>query len=213
MITFPSDQIEKINKTFSKIHSDIVKMMRKAKLSYAVVKFKTSKINGYNENSLKEFIDSEFNLRITLDDMVILQPDKEESYYILSFYDHRKKKILIMGDEDNKYNFLRYNIVRNYPQNRNRIYEQIMAKRHNLLYDEFDDVCKKANAALREPPHSEVSIEFNFPESVDQHKLEVTRENGSNIGVIDFGDKTIKIITSGDIVIVEKNKDDKVKKK
>lgn len=211
MITFPNDQIEKINKTFMKIHLDILTMMRKACLSRAIIKFKTSEIEGFDDRWLKEYIGTEFCLKIDDEDLRIQQPNTTRYYFLLSYI--RKKKVFIMSPGDNNNNFLRYNIVRNYPQNRNRIYEQIMAQRQNQLSSEFDEVYKKANAVLRERPHSEVSIEFNFPESIDQHRLEVTKENGSNIGVIDFGDKTIKIITSGDIILVEKNKDDKVKKK
>lgn len=211
MITFPNDQINKINKTFMKIHLDILKMMRKAHLSHALIKFKTSEIEGFDDKWLKEYIGSEFYLKIADGDLSIQQPNTTRYYFTLSYI--RKKKIFVMSPEDDNNIFLRYNIVRNYPQNRNRIYEQIMAQRHNQLSSEFDDVYKKANASLREEPHSEVSIEFNFPESIDKHQLEVTKENGYNIGVIDFGDKTIKIITSGDIVLVEKDKVDKLKQK
>ena len=211
MITFPNDQINKINKTFMKIHLDILKMMRKAHLSHALIKFKTSEIEGFDDKWLKEYVGSEFYLKMADGDLSIQQPNTTRYYLTLSYI--RKKKIFVMSPEDDNNIFLRYNIVRNYPQNRNRIYEQIMAQRHNQLSSEFDDVYKKANASLREEPHSEVSIEFNFPESIDTHQLEVTKENGCNIGVIDFGDKTIKIITSGDIVLVEKDKVDKLKQK
>ena len=46
-----------------------------------------------------------------------------------------------------------------------------------------------------------------MPESKNPDLIEIKNEDGKNVGIIDFGDKSIKIITSGDIVLVNKEKE------
>lgn len=50
----------------------------------------------------------------------------------------------------------------------------------------------------------EAIIEFDSPFQ-NQQKIEVREEKGKKVGVLDFGDKIIKIVTNGDIVLVNKN--------
>lgn len=61
----------------------------------------------------------------------------------------------------------------------------------------------------------EASIEINLPKTQNQHKLVVTEEDGRTIGTLDFGGRTIKVITDGDIILVRKaNKEQpKIKQK
>ena len=48
------------------------------------------------------------------------------------------------------------------------------------------------------------SIAIELPPANNQYPLEVTEENGQKIGRLKFGDRTIEIITNGDIVLVDK---------
>jgi len=50
-------------------------------------------------------------------------------------------------------------------------------------------------------------VEVSVPESKNPDLIEIKNEDGKNVGIIDFGDKSIKIITSGDIVLVNKEKE------
>lgn len=61
----------------------------------------------------------------------------------------------------------------------------------------------------------EASIEIDLPKTQNQHQLVVTEEDGRTIGTLDFGGRTIKVITDGDIVLVRKiNKEQpKIKQK
>jgi len=54
--------------------------------------------------------------------------------------------------------------------------------------------------------NQDATIEIDFPSSINNHEIEVVEENGQKIGTINFGDRTIKIITNGDIVLVNKEK-------
>jgi len=61
----------------------------------------------------------------------------------------------------------------------------------------------------------EAEIEIDLPPSQNVHEIEIIEEEGKNIGIINFGNRTIKIITDGDIVLVnrKKSKLQKYKKK
>ena len=60
--------------------------------------------------------------------------------------------------------------------------------------------------------NKEASIEIDLPKTQNQHQLVVTEEEGRTIGTLDFGGRTIKVITDGDIVLVRKSKKEKIKK-
>lgn len=59
---------------------------------------------------------------------------------------------------------------------------------------------------------NEASIEIDFPYQ-NQQQIKVTCENGKTIGTLDFGDRIIKFITSGNIVLVNQKDKDVVKRK
>lgn len=92
-----------------------------------------------------------------------------------------------------------------------REYETIREKVLQIVADDLNQ--KKANLDLA----SQISrkfesiVEIDVPKSQNVHEIEVSEEDGKKIGVINFGAQTVKIITEGDIVLV--NKDRGIKKK
>lgn len=64
------------------------------------------------------------------------------------------------------------------------------------FFEAIDKVNKKYN--------KDAEIEIDFPETLNKHSIEVQEAKGKKIGVINFGDRTIKIITTGDIVLIDK---------
>ena len=54
---------------------------------------------------------------------------------------------------------------------------------------------------------TEAKVHFQYPDSMNVHELEMREEAGRKVGRIDFGDMVVEIITSGDIVIANKNQD------
>ena len=76
----------------------------------------------------------------------------------------------------------------------------------------LEDVSSKLNKKEEKPKEAEVRIDL--PNSINAKEIYVSEEGNKKIGVIDFGQQTIKIITEGNIVLVNKPKEDtKVKRK
>ena len=70
---------------------------------------------------------------------------------------------------------------------------------------EYEDLAEKYS--------KEVNVEITLPDSINQHQLEIKKENGSTIGKINFGNATIKIITRGSISVERQDEQFPVKKK
>lgn len=71
----------------------------------------------------------------------------------------------------------------------------------------------EALEAIKKHYDKEASIDIELPPTNNQHTIEITQEDGKNVGIINFGDRTIKIITNGDIVLLDRRKEpEKVKK-
>lgn len=61
--------------------------------------------------------------------------------------------------------------------------------------------------------HFSGTIEFDFPESVAPREITIEEDKGQKIGTINFGGRTIRIITDGDIVLVKRSKEKKNREK
>lgn len=57
------------------------------------------------------------------------------------------------------------------------------------------------------------TVQIDLPPTQNLHEIEISEEDGKKVGRIDFGAQTIKIITEGDIVLVNKQEKEKVKRK
>lgn len=105
-------------------------------------------------------------------------------------------------------------VFSNFYYNRNRALVLKELKRQLKIKEKFsstiDSNLEKAKKI------KSATIEIDLPSSINQHSIEVFKENGRNIGIIDFGGRTVKIITDGDFVLVpreELSSDNKVKRK
>ncbi len=56
-------------------------------------------------------------------------------------------------------------------------------------------------------------VVIDFPESIDKHTITLEEKDGKKIGTINFGERSIRIITSGNIVLETQSEAKKVKKK
>lgn len=60
----------------------------------------------------------------------------------------------------------------------------------------------------------ETTVELDLPQTQNVHELKITEKGKKKIGTINFGKKTVKIITQGQIILVnEKDESPKVKKR
>ena len=65
---------------------------------------------------------------------------------------------------------------------------------------------------LKKKLNPESNVEIDFGNSTNLYPIEIVEEDGKTIGTINFGNQTIKIITEGDIVLIDK-RNNKQKKK
>lgn len=94
-------------------------------------------------------------------------------------------------------------------------YDEIRAKtikaielQHGAKNDFFSELAK-----IRTKYGGEVIVDLGVGKTQNMQKIELEEENGKKIGTIDFGDRLVKIITEGDIVLtkIERTKE-KIKK-
>lgn len=99
--------------------------------------------------------------------------------------------------------------IKNYKENRARIERKIkkdisVKEGYRKNMNEVRELWEEEQAAAK---HNPANIEIDFPKSNNQHEIEITKEAGRTVGNIDFGGRTIKIITDGDIVLVDRRKE------
>lgn len=99
-----------------------------------------------------------------------------------------------------------FNFIKNYESIRQAV--EYKVKSGIKIKDAGFETLKKMNQKY----DKEAAIEIDLPPTNNQYPLEVTEENGQKIGTLNFGERTIKIITNGAIVLVDKT-NAKVKEK
>lgn len=78
--------------------------------------------------------------------------------------------------------------------------------------DSLIDIEKRHNSKnQKEKEKLAATVQIDLPQTQNRHEIEISEEDGKKVGRIDFGAQTIKFITEGDIVLV--NKQEKVKRK
>lgn len=89
----------------------------------------------------------------------------------------------------------------------------------DYLYDESKEKLSKKESSTKGVDQwydrfkRETTVEFELPATNNQYQVEVTSENGKTIGTFYFGDKTINIITNGEMNFIDKRTGEKVKTK
>ena len=93
------------------------------------------------------------------------------------------------------------------------INEKLDKKENNL--EKMTTVSSKyTKSSQKEQKKLEATVQIDIPKTQNVHEIEISEENGLKVGTINFGKQTIKIMTEGDIVLVNKNNtDNKVKRK
>ncbi len=104
-------------------------------------------------------------------------------------------------------------VIENYPRIRRKLIKEIKMQIKN--YERENKLNEKASSKidvmldknLDKKIDDSAIIKFRCPDSMNVHELEMREEAGRKVGRIDFGDMVVEIITSGDIVIANKNQD------
>jgi len=114
-----------------------------------------------------------------------------------------KKERPMVDPEVTAYILKNYNVIR-----------QLLQREIENSSKEKDSI-KASIQEIKKQYTKDATIELDLPPSQNVHEIEIIEEEGKNIGIINFGNRTIKIITDGDIVLVnrKKSKLQKYKKK
>lgn len=109
-----------------------------------------------------------------------------------------------------------FGVIKAYDVIREKLYAEL-TKRKNKQQKNINslvEIEKKHSPKTKEEKKKlEATVQIDLPPSNNVHEIEISEENGKKVGRIDFGAQTIKIITEGDIVLVNKQEKEKVKRK
>lgn len=94
-------------------------------------------------------------------------------------------------------------IIRHYPGIKNKLIDGYQSFEHNRLASMAD--IKKISSQISS------AVEIDLPPSLNRNELEITEQDGNNIVTINFGEQSVRIITNGDVDIVDQRKNVKVK--
>ena len=216
MYTYTKKQINQVMKEMHVIVKDLNKLYKRASSSTIVVPIKHGQLDGdlefNNMDYFKSFFSEEWRLIIKNSAMIIETFSKKQSINFsgLSFLPFVSRSF----EKDRMlYNLpIFVDFVENYSENRENIVttvenSNIQSKR---VTDELNDAIE-VNKKTRS--QNQAQVRLSMPESIDTKNIEISKEKGQTVGKIDFGDKTIEIITTDDIVLVPPTKNkQKVKK-
>ena len=126
-------------------------------------------------------------------------------------------KLTTRNKQKKYYKNLNYKQKSEFIRNYSYIREKVISGIENLktqaesIKKEHENEMKKINE-IGQLYHGVSDVEIDLPQTTNQQQIEVTEENRKKIGTINFGHQTIRIITDGDIVVVNKDAE-KVKRK
>lgn len=204
---FTKAQERKISKELKKVVTDMLKILKESGLEEITVFYPTT--NRIDPSLFdKDFLNGDLMLIIKSDYIMIRGIDNG-----LGVNSHWWKiymnPILTVMDKDKKRKVpVACQFLMNYAQNRPRIIEAatLGKEEKETISSKVDKQLEEGISHIEQVLKDEVLVEFNLPETTDQKQIELHNENGVNIGIIDFGGKTVKIITTGDIVLVNREK-------
>lgn len=137
----------------------------------------------------------------------------EDMYGELISMGYVKDKTYVLGTRLNKAKSTKTDLdimtefINNYQAIRDVLYDESKTKT-NQKDDSLKGVEDWYNRFKRE-----TAVEFELPPTNNQYRVEVSNENGQTIGTFYFGDKTINIITNGEMNFIDKRTGEKVKTK
>jgi len=126
-------------------------------------------------------------------------------------------KLTTRNKQKKYYKNLNYKQKSEFIRNYSYIREKVISGIENLktqaesIKKVHENEMKKINE-IGQLYHGVSDVEIDLPQTTNQQQIEVTEENRKKIGTINFGHQTIRIITDGDIVVVNKDAE-KVKRK
>jgi len=154
---------------------------------------------------LPKIFNGHMRLRITNEEILI-------DIYCTSHFDAILEKINKKGKKERPmvdpevtaYILKNYNVIR-----------QLLQREIENSSKEKDSI-KASIQEIKKQYTKDATIELDLPPSQNVHEIEIIEEEGKNVGIINFGNRTIKIFTDGDIVLVDRrqeNNNSQIKRK
>lgn len=143
---------------------------------------------------------NEWYLKITYKEIELIEKRKDSNSLIA------RRNVRNMALDEHDY-IAQYYLIKNYKEIRESI-ETIVNERLKKIADNIEMMNETKNAFLRkqkeEKKKKKATIEIEVPPTNNQYQLEVTEENGTTLGKLNFNGLTLKIIASDGIKIVNK---------
>lgn len=206
-IQYTNKQKKEITKAMKFISRDIMRLIHKAKISSLNFKMKFKNGHSYNGNDHKTqyFFKDNASWHIIYDGrlnrlcLYVAGEDPHYYDYIVLWKKSYLKKLR------NSLWAVCLDFAINYPNIRQDLVSRIEEKSSetNAYNSWLDGYIKVAKGRLSNLKNA--VIEFNFPETLDQEKIQIYKKNGQTIGTIDFSESSISIITDGNIVLVPRS--------
>lgn len=195
---FSKNEIRQIKKSIKIISKDIRELLKKQQYDEIIIPIKLQLPRKYGR---------EWNLIINK--RIIAA--ESDNYTNSIFYPFNA----IHYDQDDYNAFsqiiLQYDEIR---EKINNIVNENVEKKDKNIKKITDISNKYSSSTRRKEKKLEATVQIDMPDSINAQEIILTKEGTKKVGIIDFGAQTIKIITKGNIVLVNsENKDNKVKRK
>lgn len=148
-----------------------------------------------------------------LNDRIILYSNSSEKYTNLERHKvhHLQDLVYTEGDYEAHFQF-----IKQYDKVRKEL-EEVLKKRDESQQNNLDALTsiseKHGRKAEKQAKKLASTVQIDFPKTQNVHEIEITEEVGKKVGTIDFGKQIIKIVTEGDIVLVNKTQEQPKSKK
>lgn len=217
---FTSKQKRKIKKAMLAIYLDIEELLKEAKVtSFFDVELQHQKPDVDYDHFRDYIFEGKWFLRHYENGQLRIVVDCGFTYNCCDLVRYDEYQDFLLDDEL----LLKLEFVERYPENRkiiidtiNRMIPQEISKKEKQKESKTnidDRVSNGINEAMSKLKQArEASIEFDFPSSIAPYEIEVTKKDGRTVGTIDFGDRTIRVITNGNIILTNRE-DQKIKRK
>lgn len=212
MFVYSEREEEEIEELMEKIYDDLIGICEKANIDMLEVKIKYDFEEGrHNPDPI-----------LTIDDgyITICTAESNEDDEYEYEYELDECGISRVGlDKDDEYRD-DLEFINNYPLNRQRIMQRVeeLTKKKNQALKTAKKIRKflehggtlevdGANMLEDQERRGDVaSIQIELPQnSINRHEIEISHEDGKTIGTINLSGKTIRIITNGNLAVVNNN--------
>ena len=198
---FTKEERDEINHDFTKAVELLIDMAIKAQLGEQEISLEIGQQDDVNYSDFGFLEHPKINISEDEISLYLTNSSKNCDVYLY------KKGKVAYSDADGDF-MLDCLFLREFPQIKEAFAESLKeyTKKKWSFWKRFKESHKKNEVIFDE-------VVIDFPESIDKHTISLEEKDGQKIGTINFGERSIRIITSGNIVLESQSEPEKVKKK